>query len=56
MAGDVRAKTEVMVDVVIAVEIAEMRALALLHKDRIRIIGTVVARNPQRDALEVAFV
>ena len=46
MAGDVCAKTEIMVDVVIAVEIAEMRALALLHKDRIRIIGTVVAGNP----------
>ena len=56
MAGDVCAETEIVVDVIVAIEVAKMRALALLHKDRIRIVGSIVAGDTERDALQIAFV
>jgi len=46
--GHERAETEVVVNVIVAVEIAEMRTLAFFDKDRIGIIGAIVARDAQR--------
>src|SRR3954465_13384932 len=56
VSGHERAETEVVIDVVVAVEIAEMRALPFLYKDRIWVVVAVGAGNSQRNAFQVAFV
>ena len=38
-----RAEAEVVIDVVVAIEIAEMRAAAFLHENGVRIVGAIVA-------------
>src|ERR1700686_2521459 len=48
-----RAETEVVVDVIVAIEIAEMRAAAFLHENGVRIVGAIVAGYAQRNALQV---
>ena len=56
MPGHERAEAQVVIDVVVAVEIAKLAALAFFHKDRIGIVGAVVAGHAQRNALQIFFV
>src|SRR4029077_7864889 len=51
-----RAEAQVVIDVIVAIEIAEMRALAFLHEDRIGIVGAIVARDAQGKSLQVSLV
>ncbi len=51
-----RAEAEVVINVVVAVEIAEVRSLALFDEDGIGIVGAIVAGHTQRDAFQVALV
>ena len=45
-----------MVDVVVAVDIAEMGAASLFYKDRIGVVSAIVAGDAQRETLEVLFM
>ncbi len=56
MPGHQCAEAEVVVDVVIAIEIAKVRPLAFFDEDRIRIVRPVVTGNAQRNAFQVALV
>ena len=56
MARNDGAERKIVVDVIVPIEIAEMRTLRLLHKDRVRIIGTIVAGNTQRDSLQITLM
>ena len=56
MSGHQRAKTEVVVEVVVAIEIAEMRTLAFLHKDWVRIVSAVVAGDAERNPFQILLV
>src|ERR1700733_1126087 len=49
-------EAEIVVDVIVAIEIAKMRTAAFLHEDRMRIVGAIVAGYTQRDALQVFLV
>ena len=53
MSGHERAETQVVVDVFVAVEVAELAALSLFHKNRIGIVSAIVAGHSQRNAFEV---
>ena len=48
-----RAEAEIVIQIFVAIEIAEMAALRILDKDRIRIISPVIAGNTQRQTLQV---
>src|SRR5208283_2984336 len=50
------AERKIVVYVIIPIEIAEMRTLRLLHKDRVGIVGTVVAGNTKRDSLQITLM
>src|SRR2546426_5687111 len=56
MPGHESAKTEVVIDVLVSVEVAKAAALRVLHKDGIGIVGAIVARYPERDSLQITFV
>ena len=56
MPGHQRAETQIVVEVFVAIEIAEMRALAFRHKNRIRIVGAIVAGHAQRNALQILLM
>ena len=56
MSGHERAETKVVIDVFVAIEIAELAALSLFHKNRVRIVGAIVAGHAQRNAFEVLLV
>jgi hypothetical protein len=49
-------ETKIVVDVIIAIEIAKMRTLRLFDKDRVGGVGTVVAGNAQRESLQIALM
>src|SRR5206468_2491200 len=48
-----RAKAEIVVEIVVAIQIAKVRASAFLHKNWIGIIGAVITGNAQRNALQI---
>ena len=48
-----RSEAQVVIDVVVAIEIAEVVSLRLFHKDRIRIVRAIIAGNSQRNALQI---
>jgi hypothetical protein len=48
-----RAERQVVIKIVIAVEIAEMRAAGFLHKNRPGIIRAIIAGHSQGNAFEV---
>ena len=56
VSGHERAEAKVVIDVVVAIEIAKMRAAAFFYEDRIGIVGAVVAGDAERDALQVFLV
>ena len=51
-----RAETQVMVNVFVAVEIANLAPRRLRHKQRIRIVGAIVAGHAQGQALQVLLM
>src|SRR5581483_9318267 len=56
MSGHESAKAEVVIDVVVAIQIAEVRALSLFHENRMRLVSTIVAGNAERNAFQVLLV
>src|SRR5689334_21388196 len=46
------AEAQVVIDIFVSIEVAKSAALRVLHEDWIRIVGAVVARDPERDAFE----
>ena len=51
-----RAEAEVVIEIVVAVEVAEMRALAFFDENRIRVISAVIAGHAERNAFQVFLV
>ena len=49
--GHERAKTQVVIDVFVSIDVHDLAATTLRDKDRIRVIGPVIARYPERYAL-----
>ena len=56
MPGHERAETEVVIDVFVAIEVAELAALSFFHKNRVGIVSAVVAGDAQRNTFEVLLV
>ena len=56
MSGHERAEAQVVIDVFVAVEVAEFAALSFFHKNRIGIVSAIVAGYAQRNAFEVFLV
>ncbi len=52
MAGHQGAEAQVVVDIFIAVEVANLAALPFLYENRIRIIGSIVAGHAERNTLQ----
>jgi hypothetical protein len=50
VAGHQRAETKVVVDIFVPVDILDLAAVSLGHKDRVRIISAVITGYPERDA------
>src|SRR5260370_18940625 len=51
-----RAEAKIVVDVLVAVEVVNAAAFAILHKKRIGLVMAIVAGNSNRDALQRALV
>src|SRR5947207_8505169 len=51
-----RAEAQIVVDVIVAIEIAEVRALTFLDENGIGIVSAIVAGNAQGKTLQVAFM
>ena len=56
VSGHQRAERQVVIDVFVAIEIAELAAAGLFHKDRPGIVGAIVAGDAERNALEIFLV
>ena len=56
MSGHKRAESEVVVDVFVAVEIAELAAAGFFHEDGPGIVMAIVAGYAERNAFEVFLV
>ena len=56
VAGHERAEAEVVIDVFVAVQIAELTAPSLLHEDGIGIVGAIVTGYAQRNTFEILLV
>src|SRR5436309_2529959 len=56
MASHECTEAKVVVDIVIAIEIAEVRALTFLDENGVGIISAIVAGNAQRQPFQVALV
>ena len=48
-------KAEIVIDVLVAIEIAELRALAFFYEDRIGIVGAIIAGDAERKPLQVVL-
>ena len=51
-----RTETKIVIDVFVAVEVTKPTASSFFHKNRIGIVGAIVARHSQRNTLEVLLV
>jgi hypothetical protein len=51
-----RAEGQVVVDVFVAIEVAELAPAGLLHENRPGIVGAIVAGYTERNAFEILFV
>ena len=54
--GHERAEGEVVVDVFVAIEVAELAAAGIFYKDGPGLVVAIVAGNAERDALEIFLV
>src|SRR5690348_7176349 len=56
MAGHERAKTKIVINVFVAIEIVNAAAFSVFYENRIRLVMAVVAGNTQRNPFESALV
>src|SRR5229473_5020184 len=56
VASHERAEAEVVIDVLVTVQIAELTASPFLHEDGIGIVGAIVTGHAERNAFEILFV
>ncbi len=56
VSGHERAEGQVVVDVFVAVEVAELAAAGFFHEDGPGIVVAIVAGHAERDAFEILFV
>ncbi len=56
MSGHERAETQVVINVFVAIEIAELAARSFFHKNRVGIVSAIVAGDSQGNAFEVFLV
>jgi len=50
------AETKVVIEIIVAIDITEMRAAAFFHENRVRIVGALVAGHAEWNAFQVFFM
>ena len=53
VSGHERAEGQIVVDVLVAVEVAELAAAGLFHEDRPGIVSAIIAGDAERNAFEI---
>ena len=56
MSGHERAEGQIVINVFVAIEVAEFAAAGLFHEDRPGIVGAIVAGDAQGKSLQVALM
>jgi hypothetical protein len=56
VSGHERAEGQVVIDVFVAIEVAELAAAGLFHEDRPGIVSAIVAGYAERNAFEILLV